>query len=161
MNPIYTIHKVTNISLNFYTFPAILFAKFPSTWLSKKAKINDDDDDDDDDNNNDNNNNYNNKTGSKCGTEWLKEVQRDLQQICIENFDDRTECHNKIANAMFELRTSRQPGKQWADERKKHSERMKSFWEMKRKKSFKNEIVNSGTTVLPKGNNRYNNINTL
>ena len=72
-------------------------------------------------------------TKSKCGTGRLKEVQRDLQQINIENLEDRTECRNKITNGKFEQRTSRQPGKKWTGERKKeHSERMKRFWEEKR-----------------------------
>ena len=97
-------------------------------------------------------------TLSKCGTEWLKEVQRDLQQINIQNLKDRTECRNKIMHANFEQGTSRQPGKKWTDERKReHSERMKRIWEEKRKKKKKtseNEIMNSGSIALLKGNNR-------
>lgn len=73
-------------------------------------------------------------TKSKCGTEWLTEVQKDLQHINIKNLEDRTECRNKIKNVKFEQRSSRQPGKKWTAERKKeHSERMKKFWEEKRK----------------------------
>lgn len=72
-------------------------------------------------------------TQSKCGTEWLTEVRRDLQQINIDNLEDRTECRNKIKNFKFEQRISRQPGKKWTAERKKdHSERMKRFWEEKK-----------------------------
>lgn len=74
-------------------------------------------------------------TTSKCGTEWLKEVDKDLQQINIQNFEDRTECRTRIMNAKFEPRTSRKSGKTWTEERKReHSERMKRLWEERRKK---------------------------
>lgn len=73
-------------------------------------------------------------TKSRGGTEWLKEVNKDLQQIKIQNMEDRTECRNKIMSVQFEERTVQQPGKKWTDARKKeHSERMKRVWEEKRK----------------------------
>ncbi|KAK9884156.1 hypothetical protein WA026_005108 [Henosepilachna vigintioctopunctata] len=72
---------------------------------------------------------------SKCGTEWLKEVQKDLQQINTKNLEDRTECRYKIAHVKFEQKLNRQPGVKWTDERKKeHSERMERFWEAKKMK---------------------------
>ncbi|KAK9882109.1 hypothetical protein WA026_018951 [Henosepilachna vigintioctopunctata] len=72
---------------------------------------------------------------SKCGTEWLKEVQKDLQQINMKNLEDRTECRYKIAHVKFEQKSNRQPGVKWTDERKKeHSERMKRFWEARKMK---------------------------
>ena len=69
-------------------------------------------------------------------TNWFKEIEEELKQVGIsrENINERDKYRNKIMNAKFVVKERKKTGKIWTEQRKQeHSERMKRFWEERRK----------------------------
>ena len=75
---------------------------------------------------------------SKNKTNWIKETQDDLKLLGLtdEDIKDRTKFRNKIKNKKFEQEPKKKRnGIKWTEERKtEHSECMKRYWEIRRRK---------------------------
>lgn len=73
-------------------------------------------------------------------TNWFQEVEEDLKQAGIdeESINSRDKFRSRITNTKFEVKEKKKTGTTWTEQRKQEqSQRMKRFWEEKKKKENK------------------------